>query len=681
MSITVTTSEFLDFVRSGPCFVGHMYPEGEFRSQWVESNEQATLLLETLSKDRNVYISMGTFPKGSRRKQDTCTNIGCFWLDIDAHKGSRYRNTTEIAQELKKFCKSIGISKPNIVHNSGHGLHVYWVPNEDISIEEWLKTATLLQEVAQDFELGADPITADASRVLRVPNSINFRDSHHPRPTEVVHFNPVKIDYGEFSQALASAQATPEIEKSNPPIERAMDCTPANVEYVWKLLNLIDPDPYPAEGGNRANWMRVIFALLSLGWGELAIKIAHRWSQTGDLYDPEELDRIIRSYDPNRDPDHQITIATIVYMARQNGCMSAPPIFTGTTYVKSQTFLRTKLASAINPQPIDWLVENALPMGEIAVLAGSPGIGKSQIAIAIASAVTNDAKRLPDGSTSDIAGTVLILANEDDAERTIIPRLDAAEANKHSIHLIEGVARDSDQSDWFQLDQDIAHLEAKIEELGNVKVVIIDPPSAYLGAKTDSYKESDVRRVLAPLARIAQRHDILILLVVHLNKRTEGSAQHRIGGSTAWTAVPRAAFMAIQDQLTRQRFLLPVKNNLGDDQLGFEYRILEKLLSYESGVIKAPYVDWLGISKRSVESLLAPPKQPGVLEQAKHFLKEQLQDGPKEVAALTEEAVDLGISSSSLERAKKSLAIESKKSGKGWVWQRIESGEHDVQMD
>lgn len=681
MSVQVSTDEFLNFVRKGPGFVGHMYPESEFRTQWVESNEQAAVLLETLSKDRNVYVSMGTFPKGSRRKQDTCTNIGCFWLDIDAHEGSGYKSATEIARELKKFCKSTGISKPNIIHDSGHGLHVYWVPNEDISLAEWLKTATLLQKVAQDFGLGADPITTDSARVLRAPNSINFRDSDHPRPTEVVHFNPVKTDYGEFSQALASAQASPEKEKSNPSIEHAMDCTQANIEYVWKLLNSIDPDPYPAEGGNRAIWMRVIFALLSLGWGELAIKIAHQWSQKGDLYDPEELDRIIRSYDPDRDPEQKITFGTIVYMARQNDCTSVPSVFTYPTHAKSQPFLRTKLASAITPQPIIWLVENSIPMGEIVVIAGPPGIGKSQTAISIASAVTNDTKKLPDGSTSDTGGAVLILANEDDAERTIIPRLDAAEANKCSIHLIEGVARESDQSDWFQLDQDIEHLESKIKELGNVKVIIIDPPSAYLGAKTDSYKESDVRRVLAPLAGIAQRHDILILLVVHLNKRTEGSAQHRIGGSTAWTAVPRAAFMAIQDPLTRQRFLLPVKNNLGDDQLGFEYQILEKLLSYESGVIKAPYVDWLGVSKRSVESLLTPPKQVSVLEQAKHFIEEQLQSGPKEVAKLTEDAEELGISSSSLERAKKSLTIASKKSGKGWVWQKIESGDQNVQMD
>jgi putative DNA primase/helicase len=680
MSTAVSTCEFFNFIRKGPGFVGYMHPESEFEAQWVESNEQAAELLEKLSKDHNVYVSMGTFPKGSRRKQNACISVGCFWLDIDAHAGSKYQSSLQIIEELRRFCEFAGLPKPNVIHDSGHGLHIYWVPNEDISIEEWLKTATLLQKAAQDFGLGADPITTDSARVLRAPNSINFRDSNHPRPTAVIHFNPVKIDHAKFSKALASAQTLPKKEKSNAPVEQAMDCTPANIEYLWKLLNFIDPDPYPAEGGNRANWMRVIFALLSLGWGELAIKIAHQWSQTGDLYDPEELDRIIRSYDPDRDPEQKITFATIVYMARQNGCMSVSPIFTDTTHAQAQPLLRTKLASAIDPQPIVWLVENSIPMGEIVVIAGQPGIGKSQAAIGIASAVTNTAKMLPDGSTSGSTGTVLILANEDDAERTIIPRLDAAEANKHDVHLIEGVARESDQPDWFQLDKDIGHLESKIKELGNVKVVIIDPPSAYLGAKTDSYKESDVRRVLAPLARIAQRHDILILLVVHLNKRTEGSAQHRIGGSTAWTAVPRAAFMAIQDPLTRQRFLLPVKNNLGDDQLGFEYQILEKLLNYESGVIKAPYVHWLGISKRSVESLLAPPKQTSVLEQARHFLEEQLQSGPKEVTALLEEAEEQGISKSSLERAKKSLAIESQKTHKIWVWQKPELGDHDVQM-
>lgn len=45
-------------------------------------------------------------------------------------------------------------------------------------------------------------------------------------------------------------------------------------------------------------------------------------------------------------------------------------------------------ASDIEPQPVEWLVEGAIPMGMLVVIGGQPGMGKSQIAIKLASAIT-----------------------------------------------------------------------------------------------------------------------------------------------------------------------------------------------------------------------------------------------------------------------------------------------------
>lgn len=171
-------------------------------------------------------------------------------------------------------------------------------------------------------------------------------------------------------------------------------------------------------------------------------------------------------------------------------------------------------------------------------------------------------------------------------------------------------------------------MRAKAEEIGDVKLIIIDPPSAYLGPKVDAYKESDVRRVLAPLSQLAQETGALVLLVVHLNKRSDGGAQQRFGGSTAWIAAPRAAFLVAEEEASRRRYMLPVKNNLGNDRLGFEYRVVETLLDYPSGLIKAPHIEWLGTSDRSATELLNPPKPkaPSAVDEAKDFLRKQLAD-------------------------------------------------------
>ena len=55
----------------------------------------------------------------------------------------------------------------------------------------------------------------------------------------------------------------------------------------------------------------------------------------------------------------------------------------------------------------------------------------------------------------------------------------------------------------FNLATDLKLLTNKIEEIGNVVLVIIDPVSAYLGVgKVNNSSSTDVRAVLAPLSLI-----------------------------------------------------------------------------------------------------------------------------------------------------------------------------------
>ena len=73
--------------------------------------------------------------------------------------------------------------------------------------------------------------------------------------------------------------------------------TEKNIQLVKAMLSCIDPDPYPDAGGNRASWMRVIWALASTGWNEVAYKLALDWSMAGDLFDQTDFDGVWDSYD------------------------------------------------------------------------------------------------------------------------------------------------------------------------------------------------------------------------------------------------------------------------------------------------------------------------------------------------------------------------------------------------
>lgn len=97
-------------------------------------------------------------------------------------------------------------------------------------------------------------------------------------------------------------------------------------------------------------------------------------------------------------------------------------------------------------------------------------------------------------------GSVIILSAEDDPKDTIRPRLEAAGADLTKIHLIEAVRATAQDGSTirrgFSLSSDIPKLIVLMHELGDVRLVIIDPISAYFGS-TDSHKNVEVRTLSA----------------------------------------------------------------------------------------------------------------------------------------------------------------------------------------
>ena len=685
--------KFLSDVREGPGFLAMRETTGVFEQHWFPDSETVLQLVDRVSDNHDLWISMATFPdERSGRQATNASELCSFWLDVDAHEGSAYQDPHQAYEAVTDFVKRTGLPSPNLIHHSGYGVHAIWTLTERLSRDEWQPIASKLQELCRRCALGADPITADAARILRMPGTLNFRNPSQPVQTRLELVSQDFISVEAFGFAVEKAlQKFPPLSNAKPikQVRTGFDCppTPVNISVVREMLKAIDPDPQPLGGGNRSDWMRIVWATAATGWGQVAYDLARDWSQRGDLFDEDEFEKVWNSYDPERTTNGSqsgVSFGTLVHFARRagySGPLPAPATAALSTSAGSEklspSLLVTTRASDITPEPVEWLVDQSIPLGAMVVIGGQPGMGKSQIAISLAAAVTTGAG-LPDGSTFDKRGSVIILANEDDAARTIRPRLDAAGADLSSVHIVQGIAREGQSVDLFQLGTDIQELRIKAHSLGDVRLIVIDPPSAYIGSKVDSYKDSDVRQVLMPLGSLAQETGALILLVVHLNKRNDGGAQQRFGGSTAWIAAPRAAFLVAEDPTTRQRFMLPVKNNLGDDRTGFEYQVHEKLLTYGVQIIKAPFVKWQGKSQRSAIELLDPPRKnkSSVVDEAKEFLECELGKGAVSVLRLKAAAEAAGFSWASVERAKKGLLIASKRVADGWEWELITGADY-----
>lgn len=684
MSANSTQEKFLKMLRNGPGYFATISQSKNFSQQWFETHDEALELADQYWATHNIYVSLATFPNPrNTRESKHADRLCCFWVDIDHHDNSVYRSVDEIESAMSEFLQKTGLPSPNLKHFTGYGVHYFWALNAQLSVTDWQGLADSLQSLLLALKVAADPITADAARILRLPATQNFRNPENPIETELTVVRDDLVNVDSFERALkdaASKFTAPTLRPINKPSNKSIPQSQENLSYVQAMLECIDPDPKGGGGGNRSVWMRTIWAVASTGWGEQAYTLARKWSESGDLFDEKDFNGVWSAYDPDWGSGAKkgSGFGTLIHFAKTNGYggptpKSAPP--QPTKNYKGR--LITKTAEEYEPLPIDWLVDQSIPLGAMVVVAGEPGLGKSQIAIRLAAAVTTG-KGLPNNQPYANIGSVIILANEDDAERTIRPRLEAAGADLAKVHIVEGVAREGEEVDLFQLDMDIAELRTKTAGLGDVRLIVIDPPGAYLGSQVDSYKDTDVRRVLAPIARLAQETGALILLVVHLNKRTDGSPQQRITGSTAWTAAPRAAFIALAQPATKKRYLVPVKNNLGDDQKGFEYRIQEKLLQYPNTTIKTSYVEWVGPSIFSAAELLNPPRssKSSVVDEAKLFLEDELANGPRLVSDIKASCTSAGLSWASIQRAKRDLSISSTKLADAWQWELIFGGKN-----
>jgi hypothetical protein len=317
-----------------------------------------------------------------------------------------------------------------------------------------------------------------------------------------------------------------------------------------------------------------------------------------------------------------------------------------------------------------------MAIGKVTLIAGHPGLGKSQLTAFLASRVTTG-QPWPAQEGRPPTGNVIMLSAEDDIGDTIRPRLEAAGANIERVHILRSV-RDAGVDRGFNLARDLVTLKSALTSVGNVKLVTIDPVTAYLSG-TDTHKTGDVRAVLAPVAELASEHGVAIIAVSHLNKGGGGEAMGRITGSLAFVAAARATFLIQKDpEEPTRRLFLPIKNNLGVDDLGLAFRIEEKAIRHG---IAAPAIEWeTGYVTITADEALATSanegEERGAIGEAVEFLQDILSAGPVSWRHINAGAKANGIKDRTLDRAKKKLCIETRKGGMndGWIWQLPSEG-------
>jgi putative DNA primase/helicase len=330
-------------------------------------------------------------------------------------------------------------------------------------------------------------------------------------------------------------------------------------------------------------------------------------------------------------------------------------------------------AADINPVAIDWLWQGWLAMGKLHILAGMPGQGKTSLALSIA-AIVSSGSSWPDCSNGN-AGNVLIWSGEDDVKDTLLPRIMACGANRSNCYFIDG-RREGSIKFPFDPATDLNALQKKALEIGNVKLIILDPIVNVVAG--DSHKNSEVRRGLQPVVDLANSLGAAVLGISHFSKGGAGSdPASRVVGSIAFVAVARVVLVAakvISPIGDAMYIFARSKSNIGPDDGGFSYEIEQ--IEVKPGIFASQVVWGEEVHGSALDLISAPQTQNSAEKtnkknEAVELLRTLLVNDCWTPSSTCYESMTVtGLTKKQIWNASKKLGIISKKNSMkdGWYW-------------
>lgn len=322
-----------------------------------------------------------------------------------------------------------------------------------------------------------------------------------------------------------------------------------------------------------------------------------------------------------------------------------------------------------------------IPLGALSLFAGRPGAGKSTAGRWFAaSASTGTLSGCWEGRPINVA----YIAAEESGKYVVKPGLRAAGAALDRVFF--PVVEFHGEEVRFLTSHDMDALTDLLITQG-VKLVVVDPLMSTIGSKTDVNRNNEVRALVEPWAKLAERIDGVVLGIAHLNKSGSGDVVAGINGSSAFGEVARTVFGFAKDPESEQghRIMSQEKNSIGEEDLALTYTIESTKVTTDSGkTAEVGRFVILGESDRTVGDVLRQgPPQPGDTDgkQIDKWLLDFLAQGPVPANDVYTAAEAAGFSKDKAKRAKHNinkteLVIEAQQPTipGPWYWVRVDLG-------
>lgn len=533
--------------------------------------------------------------------------------------------------------------KPTIALESSPGRFVgFWVVDEPI--EEQLNRRL-------SYSIGADVSGWDFSQVLRVPNTKNYKYTNTPRvrilwndgPTyEVKRLNRViprmKNVMGQELDDKAPA-IFKKYEKKMPRWVRRelLNGKPqqgVRSEVIWKLQNeLIEV------GLSRDEVFELIWAC--------------PWNKFRDRRDgPDQLWREL---------DKALDQHFSGYRAKDKAESDDGDPFAFNPLGQSM--------ADVVMRNINWIVPNMYARGEITIVEGDPGLGKSYFQQMVCAALV-DGKAIPNEVEYEpIKGRVAYFDTENTADTVTKLRLiENGCENLEDYRQEEHPFSIDDEEKWEKVEEALEKFKPDM--------IVFDTINIYIGS-ADTYKSSETQQALSLFKVLATRHDCSVVLLRHLTKGGAGSkALYRGQGSIAFTGVARiVATVGLSPEDPSIRVVAGTKNNIGPLFKSFTYRIVG--LPDKGDVRNRSKLLWGEFVDLTADDILSvAPIKNNNKDTALKWLTQTLQSGrPVEKAKVERMGAARGFKTTDIEQAVEQLGVKKTQRGGREFWEKSSGDE------
>lgn len=167
-------------------------------------------VLSLLDKKRDAWMSQAEFIRPNRRVVNLL-RLGVLFADLDTYRVSALagRAPDQLVTTVLYFCAEEGLPPPSMLIYSGRGIQAKWLLEGTIprqALPRWNACQRYL--VDRLALVGSDPMAKDASRVLRIVETVNSKSGEVCR---VVHVQsgadgePIRYNFEYLAEALLPA--------------------------------------------------------------------------------------------------------------------------------------------------------------------------------------------------------------------------------------------------------------------------------------------------------------------------------------------------------------------------------------------------------------------------------------------------------------------------------------------